>query len=139
MVKNYDISVLYHSDKANVVADTLSWLSMGSVSHVGETKKVLVKDVHRFARLGVRLEDSPNGGFMTHHKSESSLVVEVESKQLLDQSLMKFNESVLRKLNDSFSLGGDSVLRYQGRLCIPNVDGLRNWIGEEAYGSHYHI
>ena len=67
IVKNYDISVLYHSDKANVVADTLSWLSMGSVSYVGETKKVLVKDVHSLARLSVREEDSPNGGFMVHH------------------------------------------------------------------------
>ena len=30
----------------------------------------IVKDVHRFARLGVRLEDSPNGGFMVHHNSK---------------------------------------------------------------------
>ena len=35
--------------------------------------------------------------------------------------------------------GGDGVLRYQGRLCVPYVDGLRNWILEEAHGSHYSI
>ena len=31
----------------------------------------------------------------------------------------------------------DSVLRYQGRLCLPKVDELRNQILEEAYGSRY--
>ena len=57
----------------------------GSVSHVKEPKRDLVKDVHRLAILDVMLEDSPNGGFMVHHNSESSLFVEVKSKQHLDQ------------------------------------------------------
>ena len=48
-----------------------------------------MKDVHMLARLGVRLEDSPNGGFMVHHNFESSLVVEVNSKQHLDKSLIE--------------------------------------------------
>ena len=74
---------LYHPGKANVVADALSHMTMGSVSHVEEEKKELVKDVHRLDRLGVRLEDSPIGGFMVHHNSDSSLVVEVRSMQHL--------------------------------------------------------
>ena len=51
------MSVLYHPSNANMVANTLSRMSMGSVSHVEKEKKELVKDVHRFARLGERLED----------------------------------------------------------------------------------
>jgi len=35
-LKDYDINVLYHPDKANVVADALSRLSMGCVAHVEE-------------------------------------------------------------------------------------------------------
>ena len=30
-------------------------------------------------------------------------------------------------------------MRYQGRLCFSNVDGLRNRILEEAHGSRYFI
>ena len=30
-------------------------------------------------------------------------------------------------------------MRYQGRLCVPNVYDLRNQILEEAHGSHYSI
>ena len=31
------------------------------------------------------------------------------------------------------------MLRYQGRLCVPDVDGLRDRILEEAYKSRYSI
>ena len=87
-----------------MVMNSLSRMTMGSVLHFEEGKKDLVKEVHRLARLGVRLEDSPNDGFMVHHNSESYLVVEVKSKQHLDQSLMELKESVLGKLNESFYL-----------------------------------
>ena len=70
-----------------MVADALSRMTMDSVSHVEKSKKYMVKDVHRLARLGVRLDDYLNGSFMVHHNCESSLVL------------------VLSKLNESFSLG----------------------------------
>ena len=50
-----------------------------------------------------------NRGAIVHHNSESSLVVEVKSKQHLDLALMELKESVLVKLNESFSLGGGMV------------------------------
>ena len=49
------MSVHYHPGEANLVADALSRLGMGSVAHVEEERKELVKDVHRLARLGVRV------------------------------------------------------------------------------------
>ena len=55
LLKDYDMSVLYHPGKANVVADALSRVSMGSFSYVVEGKKELARDVHCLARLGVRL------------------------------------------------------------------------------------
>ena len=100
LLKDYDINVLCHPDKANVVVDALSRMTMGSISHIEEDKKDLVRDVQMLDRLGVRLEDSPNGGFMVHHNSGSSLVVEVNSKKHLDQTLMMLKESVLCKLNE---------------------------------------
>ena len=54
-LKDYDMSVHYHPGKADVVADAFSRLSMGSVAHVEEERKELVKDVHRLYRLGVHL------------------------------------------------------------------------------------
>ena len=57
---------------------------MGSTTHVKDGKKELVKDIHRLARLGVRLVDSTSGGVSVHHSSESSLIVEVKKGQHLD-------------------------------------------------------
>jgi len=55
MLKDYDMSVLYHLGKVNVVVDALSRMSMGSVAHVEKDKKELAHEVHHLARLGVRL------------------------------------------------------------------------------------
>ena len=47
------MSVLYHTDKANVVADTLSRMSMGSVFHMMELKgSVLGKFNQAFSLKG---------------------------------------------------------------------------------------
>ena len=42
------MSVHYHPGKANVVANVLRRLSMGSVADVEEEMRELVKDVHNF-------------------------------------------------------------------------------------------
>ena len=56
------MSVHYHLGKANVVANALSRLSMGSVGHVEEERKDLVKDVHKLSHLEVRLMRISNSG-----------------------------------------------------------------------------
>ncbi|KAH0725404.1 hypothetical protein KY284_001269 [Solanum tuberosum] len=99
LLKNYDTRVLYHPNKANVVADALSGLSMGSVVHVENEKKELIHDLHRLARL----------------------------------------EAVLKKSVKAFSYGGDGVLRNQGRLSVPIIDGLKEQILEEAHSFWYSI
>ena len=98
-----------------------------------------MKDSHRLALSGVRIESSPNVGMVAHHKSESSLVFEAMYKKHLGPLFMELKESILGKINESFSQGGDRVLRYQGRLCVPNMDDLSSWILKEAHRSRYPI
>ncbi|KAH0765914.1 hypothetical protein KY285_001785 [Solanum tuberosum] len=82
LLKDYDMSILYHPGKANIVVDPLSRLSMGSTTHFEEGNKELAKDVHRLARLEVRLMDSTEGGVVVMDGAESSLVLEVKEKQV---------------------------------------------------------
>ena len=108
------MSFHYDPRMANNVDDALSRLSTKSTTHVDDDNKVLVKDVHRLARLGVRLIDSTSGGFSVHPISESSLVAEVKKGWHLYPMFMEFKDSVQVHMNESFAVGGDSILRYQG-------------------------
>ena len=74
MLKDYDMSILYHPGKSNVVVDALSRLSMGSTSHLEEENTELANDVDRLACLGVQLMDSTKGGILVENGDESSLV-----------------------------------------------------------------
>ncbi|KAH0724948.1 hypothetical protein KY284_000813 [Solanum tuberosum] len=81
--------------KVNVVADALSRLSMDSVAHVEEERKELAKDVHRLARLGVRL--------MTVKEKKDSDLIFLEQKGAIHQQRVEVCYQEV-----------DSVLRYQG-------------------------
>ena len=61
-----------------------------------------MKDIHRLARLGLRLVDSTIRGVLVHPSSESSLEVEVNEGHHLDPVIMKLKESVLVKMNEYF-------------------------------------
>ena len=39
----------------------------------------------------------------------------------------------------AFKQGGDGVLKYQGRLLVPMVDGIQERIMEEAHSYRYSI
>ena len=117
-MNDYDMSVLYHHDKANIVEDDLSRMTMGSVSHLDNAKMYIASEVHSLDRLGARLKSYPDGGAIVLHKSKTFLVVEVKSKQHLDLDLMEFKESVLRKLNGSFSLGWGMLYKGTKRDCV---------------------
>ena len=78
---------------------------MGSVSHIYDEKKKLVKEVCQLSRLDVWLEYIPSGGISIHSNFESSFVVDIKAKHHLNSVLMKLNGSVLSKLNKSL-LGG---------------------------------
>ena len=88
------MSVHYHPGKVNVVADALSRLYMGSVAHVGEKIKDLVKDVHRLARLGVLLMSISDSGVTVQNGAESSFVLEVKEKQESDLILLELKSAV---------------------------------------------
>ena len=61
-VEGLYMNVHYHPGKANIVADALSRMRMGSTSHVEDEKKELVKDINTLAGLGVRLVDPTKEG-----------------------------------------------------------------------------
>ena len=60
----------------------------------------------------MKLLGTMDGGMLVQNGSESSLVVDVKSKQDLDPTLVELKKLVDEKKVEVFSKGGDGVLRY---------------------------
>ncbi|XP_070028904.1 uncharacterized protein [Nicotiana sylvestris] len=115
------------------MAYALSQKSMGSLSHLEAYQRLL-------ACLGVHLVHSDERGVIVQNRAESSLVAEVKEKQYNDPILVQLKEGVHKHKTTIFSLGmNDSTLRYQGRLCFPDINGLLQRIMAEAHTFRYSV
>ena len=112
---------------------------MGSVAHVEEEMKKLMKDVHNLSHLGVRLMSILHNCITLQNGVECSLVVEVKEKQDTDEFNLELKGTFYNQRVEVFSQEGDGVLLYQGRLCVPYVSELRKHILAEAHNSTYFI
>ncbi|XP_070020132.1 uncharacterized protein [Nicotiana sylvestris] len=65
--------------------------------------------------------------------------VSCEARQFKDLHFAVLKEIVLHGSAKEVSIGEDGVLRHQGHLCVPTVDGLRERILEKAHSSRYSI
>ena len=70
---------------------------MGSTAHVEEEKRELAEDVHRLARLGVRLMDSIEGLIVVTNGAKSSIKFEVKEKQDQDPILLDLKANVYKQ------------------------------------------
>ena len=65
--------------------------------------------------------------------------MDVKEKQDNDPMLLEVKGAIHNKRVEVFSHGKDGVLRYQGRLCIPDMGELRKHILEKSHKSIYYI
>ena len=82
---------------------------------------MLSKDVHRLALLGVRFVGISENGLTVQNEAEVSLVVGVKEKQDSDPILLELKSAAHNQRVEVIFQGGDGVLLYQGRLCVPDV------------------
>ena len=78
-------------------------------------------------------------GVIVQNGPDSSFILDVKENQDSDPILFEHKGAVHNKRVEVFSEGGDGVLRYQGRLCVPDVGELKKHILAEAHNSRYSI
>ncbi|XP_019235971.1 PREDICTED: uncharacterized protein LOC109216280 [Nicotiana attenuata] len=135
----YQLKDVAGACKANVVADALSRKSMGVLAHLAVQRRSLGREIQQLANDGIRLDETEEGDITAYALVQSSLVAHVKAKQDEDPYLVKLKEGVRSKEITAFTLGSDRVLKLNDRLCVPDVDGLRKAIMEEAHSSRYSI
>ena len=90
ITKDYDITILYHPGKANVVADALSRKaeSLGSLAHLHVSRRPLAREVLTLANDFMRLELLEKGGFFCV-EDKSSFLDKIKGKQFTDEKLSR--------------------------------------------------
>ncbi|XP_070022880.1 uncharacterized protein [Nicotiana sylvestris] len=126
---------------ANVVADALSKKAenMGSLAFILAAERPLALDIQSLANRLVRLDLLEPSRVLACVVAQSSLLGQIKARQFDDPHLAVLRETVLQGGTKEVSIGEDDALRLQGRLCVPNVDGMRETILEDAHSLRYSI
>ena len=132
-LKDFDFELLYHPGKANVVADALSKEAVhASLMMVRELDLV---EQFRDMQLQVILDD---GIIRCNHLTVSNDFLNlIKEKQPSDPKLQRTVELLGTEKAKDFLMGDDGVLRFRGRVCIPEDIELKGMILEEGHKSHF--
>ena len=71
--------------------------------------------------------------------TEPSIVAEIKQWQYEDPVLVRYRDSVLEKERTPFHLSPEGTLLFKGRLCVPDIAGLRPQVLSEAHFARYSI
>ncbi|XP_019230377.1 PREDICTED: uncharacterized protein LOC109211307 [Nicotiana attenuata] len=112
---------------------------MGVLANRVVQRQTLGREIQKLANDGIRLDETEEGGITAYALAQSSLVAHIMAKQDKDPYLVRLKQRVRNKEITAFTLGSDGVLKLNDRLCVPDVDGLRKAIMEEAHHSRYSI
>ena len=135
MIKDYDCTIEYHPRKANVVADALSRRPESSLSHMRTGYLPLLVDMRA---LGVILEVEDSKALLDTFHVRPLLMDQILAGQSQDPQIIKLKEEIEKGKKAEFQIG-DDVLRQGNRLCVPDVDGLRQRILQEAHNAPYSV
>ena len=133
LIKDYDLGVHYHPGKANVVADALSQKPCTLNSLIQAEQPTLFKE---FEDFGLELVSH---GFLANLELKPTLIDQIKDAQKGHESI----EGIMRKISleraPGFTQDAEGVLRYNGRLYVPNVKELKDLILKEAHDTLYSI
>jgi hypothetical protein len=133
LIKDYDMEIHYHPGKANVVADALSRKSYVNAIMVSQMPQELCKE---FERL--------NLGFIAHTEGitievEPTLDQDIRKGQLEDPKIQEIREMIEASKAPDFTEDEHRTVWFRKRICVPDVDHLREKILQEAHDSAYSI
>jgi len=85
LLNDYDCTIQYHPGKVNVVADALSRKFMGSLAHIQEVRRPLIKELHGLLDERVSFEICESGALLARFQAKSDLVDRIKVSQMKDE------------------------------------------------------
>ena len=86
LIKDYDLVIDYHPEKANVVADSLSRKSSVTLAHFCTVYVPLLLDLKT---LGINLDYNYNGASVANFVVRPILIDQIKGKQMQDDKLVR--------------------------------------------------
>ncbi|XP_070003493.1 uncharacterized protein [Nicotiana sylvestris] len=95
LLKDYEITILYHLGKENMVVDALSRKaeSMGSLTFISVEERPLALDIQSLTNRLVRLDISKSSRVLACVVAQSSLLKQIKARKLNDLHLMVLRET----------------------------------------------
>ncbi|WVZ84775.1 hypothetical protein U9M48_031765 [Paspalum notatum var. saurae] len=133
LIKDYDLDIHYHLEKANVVADALSCKAHCNFIEARSTVRVLC------CELG-EIEIPTMHHALFNIIVEPSIKDEIIEAQKKDKGMAHIRTGIDKKKKACFKLDEEGVLWFKNRLVVPKDMELRKKILDEAKHLHvYHV
>jgi hypothetical protein len=133
LIKYYELEIHYHPGKANVVADALSRKSQVNMMVAHPMPYELAKE---FDRLSLGFLNSMRGVTV---ELEPTLEREIKEAQKNDEKISEIRQLILEGRGKDFREDVEGVVWFKDRLCVPNVQSIRELILKEAHELAYSI
>ncbi|KAL2250302.1 UNVERIFIED_CONTAM: Retrovirus-related Pol polyprotein from transposon [Sesamum indicum] len=134
LLKDYDCTIDFHPGKANVVADALSRKSSSTLANLGSHNQTLLLEMRS---MNTKLEVDQVAGLLAALQIKPDFVDQIKEAQTRDAFLLRMLERIRLGKKTNFSIRGDGVIVNGGRVCVPDTDGLRKAILQEAHNAPY--
>ncbi|KAL0431629.1 UNVERIFIED_CONTAM: Transposon Tf2-12 polyprotein [Sesamum radiatum] len=134
LLKDYDCTIDFHPGKANVVADALSRKSSSTLANLGSHNQTLLLEMRS---LNTTLEVDQVAGLLAALQLKPDFVDQIKEAQTRDHFLLRMLERMKQGKKPNFSIRADGVIVNGERVCVPDIDGLREEILQEAHNAPY--
>jgi hypothetical protein len=133
LIKDYDLEIHYHLGKENLVADALSRKEHVHSDVVAQLTDEIVED---FRRL--------NLGILAHTEGvtievESTLEQEIRKGQIGVAKIQEIKDLITEGRGPEFMEDEQGTVWFKDRICVPDIESLRETILKEAHDSDYSI
>jgi hypothetical protein len=133
LIKDYDLEIQYHLGKANVVADALS--HKGQVNNI-TTHLMAQKLCWEMEQLNLGMLNNMEATVM---EVESTLEEEIRKGQETDEKIKEIKTQISLGKAPDFIEDDQGTLWFKKRICVPEIEHLRQLILREAHDSAYSI